>query len=670
MPFRLKIFAAILGAQLLLLIPVAMFGIRFIGDTAVRIGTDQAIASAHLLARTLAEPLLFYDLARIDEIMDALVQDPSMVSASVLTPEGEVLAPGGSDPPGPAAALGDEAVRASLRDGRTIHAQSAETRALLVPILAGAELVGVLDLRSDNRGMSGAIATARRLAVLGVVFGLVVAIALSQVLSRRLSHRLSDLRRASEALGTGDLASRVALSGNDEFAELGRAFNEMADRIESARADLESRALNDGLTGLPNRRCFDQEFAARLARASERSAAAGVLIRMDLDRFKHVNDTLGHEAGDAVLLRVAGILRESLRSGDLAARVGGDEFSLLMAPGATQAEAEALVSTIQARLSEPLLYDGRPCRFGASFGVACVPDFLAAGTDLNLFADAALYRAKEAGRNRLELFTPSLHRQILRDRQLAIEIQEGLDREEFMPFFHPQVAADDHRLVGAETLLRWNHPAEGLLAPADFMHVAEQLRLVPDIDALMMNKTREALRRWRAQGIELPRISFNVSAGRIHDPEVVSVARSLASEGTRVAFELLESILVEEEDEVFHFNLDRVREAGVDIEIDDFGSGHASILGLMQIAPSALKIDRRIVAPLTEAPDTGKLVRAIIEIAETLGIATVAEGVETADQAQILRDLGCDTLQGFHFARPMSEAEFSVYIRASERRSA
>lgn len=448
--------------------------------------------------------------------------------------------------------------------------------------------------------------------------------------------------------------------------DLRRAHRE----AEAMRAENERQALHDGLTGLANRRAYDNLFSERLAAAAETGDGACVLIRIDLDRFKHVNDTLGHEAGDAVLLRVAEMLRATLRPGDLAARVGGDEFSILMGPGATEADARSLVERLQSRLAEPLLYADRQCRFGASFGIARVSDFAAVGADLNLFADAALYRAKDAGRNRMEFFTPGLHRQILRDRQLAIEVQEGLDREEFVPFFQPQVAAEDHRLVGAEVLLRWNHPREGLLAPDRFMHVAEQLRLVPDIDAMMMRKAQEALRRWTSQGLFLPRISFNVSSGRVHDGDVVSVARALAAGGTQVAFELLESILVEKEDPAFHHNLDRIREVGVEIEIDDFGSGHASIVGLMQIAPNALKIDKRIVAPLCAAPASSNLVRAIIEMAETLHIATVAEGVETAEQAQILRDLGCDRLQGYFFSRPLPELQFKDFASSLGQRSA
>lgn len=440
---------------------------------------------------------------------------------------------------------------------------------------------------------------------------------------------------------------------------------------EAMRAENERQALHDGLTGLPNRRFYDRVLSSRIeaARAGQGPRDC-VLIRIDLDHFKYVNDTLGHEAGDRVLIRVAEVLRQMLRAVDFVARIGGDEFSILLGPDMNQDNARELIERVQGALSRPLTYEGRLCRFGASFGIAHTGDITELGAELQLFADAALYRAKEGGRNRMEFFTAELHRNILNDRRIAVELHEALERDEFEPFFQPQIAAEDGRLVGAETLLRWRHPEKGLLSPDDFMHVAEQLRIVPEIDRIMMRKTRSALARWQDQGLVLPKISFNVSSGRMHDPDVVSLARSMAGGGTRVTFELLESILVEEESDAFRFHLDQIREAGIDIEIDDFGSGHASIIGVMEIAPKALKIDRRIVRPVACDMRSRNLVRAIIEIAETLGIATVAEGVETEEQAKILRGVGCQVLQGYLFSHPLDEGDFLAFTRADLKKRA
>ncbi|WP_081535552.1 EAL domain-containing protein [Rhodovulum sp. P5] len=456
-------------------------------------------------------------------------------------------------------------------------------------------------------------------------------------------------RQDGTVIWTGALSDVTAdVEREEELRKAHRLAEEM-------RAENEHRALHDGLTGLPNRRYYDRMLAAHLARARQGEQSDCTLIRLDLDHFKYVNDTLGHAAGDAVLERVAEVLRAELRASDFAARIGGDEFSILLAPGTSEATANALVARIREGLAEPLMHEGRQCRFGASFGIVQTDDLATMDDDIQIFADAALYRAKDGGRNRVEVFTTEIHREIQHDRRFAFEIHEGLDAGQFVPFFQPQVSAEDGSLVGIETLLRWQHPADGLLAPDRFMHVAEQLRLVPEIDRVMMEKSRDALIRWQAEGLTVPKISFNVSSGRMHDPDVVALAREMAMGETRVAFELLESILVEEESDAFRFHLDRLRDAGVEIEIDDFGSGHASIVSLMEIAPSALKIDKRIVLPVADDMRARNLVRAIVEIAETLGINTVAEGVETEDQAAILRGIGCNVLQGYLFARPLSE---------------
>ncbi|MFZ7092627.1 PAS domain-containing protein [Primorskyibacter sp. 2E233] len=443
-------------------------------------------------------------------------------------------------------------------------------------------------------------------------------------------------------------------------AELRKA-HELAERM---RAKSEWQAFHDSLTELPNRRLFDRALAERLENTLSKNGPRDcVLIRIDGDRFKYINDTLGHEAGDEVLKRIGEILVTETRDDDLAARIGGDEFSILLAPGTTTDKAKKIVARIQDGLSKPMAFNGRQCQIEASFGIAYVDDLRAAGSDILPFADAALYRAKEKGRNRLELFTPELKAEILNDRQLAGELQDALNNDEFIPYFQPQICANTGQLSGIETLLRWQHPTRGILGPDHFLKVAGQLRMVPELDGLMLRKAKTSLQNWRRQGIKIPKIGFNVSSGRMRDPSILTGAESITQDGTKVAFELLESILLEEENDIFRFHLDQLREAGIDIEIDDFGSGHASIIALMAISPSALKIDRRLIQPVDQGFRAQKMVRAIVEIAETFEIETIAEGVETPEQVEILRDLGCDILQGYHYSRPVSEADLAVFVR-------
>lgn len=375
---------------------------------------------------------------------------------------------------------------------------------------------------------------------------------------------------------TADVEREEALREARMHAETSQAFNEI-------------QALHDGLTGLPNRRYFDQVFAERLAEARQGGTNSALLVRIDLEFFKQVNDTLGHEAGDLVLVRVSDVLRRATGAEDFAARIGGDEFSILMTPCTTYDEALTLSHSLQEELSKPLQYQGNPCRFGASFGLAYTDNFAETGEDLNLYADASLYRAKDLGRQRIEVFTPSLLRDIERNRSLSSDLQDALEKNQFEPFFQPQVDAATGQLAGAEVLMRWHHPKEGILSPAVFLPVAEQLRVVAQIDRQVMKKARDALLRLRAQGLVVPKVSFNVSSERLHDPDVIELAKGIAVPGKRVAFELLESILIEDESDVFRFHLDQLQTLGIEIEIDDFGSGHASILGLLESGATTLK---------------------------------------------------------------------------------
>ncbi|MEM9320703.1 MAG: EAL domain-containing protein [Pseudomonadota bacterium] len=423
--------------------------------------------------------------------------------------------------------------------------------------------------------------------------------------------------------------------------------------LAEARDAMRHLALHDGLTGLPNRRRFDDILKER-AKIPAKQGPSAVLIRIDLDRFKYVNDTLGHPAGDAVLAHVAGILQDVVANEGLACRVGGDEFCILMTVGKTVDDAKDLVATIQELLEIPFVFDGKVCRYGASFGIASSEQGNIGNGDLMSFADAALYEAKAAGRGRLAIFSKDLHDEILESRRLAASIENALENGEFEPYFQPQICARTGALIGAEVLARWNTASGQVILPEKFMPVAEQIRAVPLIDKMMVEKAVEVVEDWHAQGFMLPKLSFNVSAGRLREHAIVSNVRILQERGVTVAFELLESILLEEEDGVLRHNLDRARDAGIQLEVDDFGTGHASILGLLQVGPEVLKIDRRLTAHVVESDQSSELVASILGIARSLGIQTTAEGVETEEQAKKLRDLGCNVFQGYLYARPLS----------------
>lgn len=429
--------------------------------------------------------------------------------------------------------------------------------------------------------------------------------------------------------------------------------------LEDARSQMEHNSLHDSLTGLPNRRFVDQQL---LDRGAEKAPTA--LLHIDLDRFKHINDTLGHAAGDAMLVHAASVLKANTGADDFVARIGGDEFVIAVMEPMSQCELSALAGRIIEEMRHPVPFENHECRFGVSIGIAkadrSLDDF---GQRMLIDADIALYRAKSNGRNRFEFFSDTLKAEIVRNKQVADDILSGLERQEFLPYFQPQFDARTLKIVGVEALARWAHPDKGVLTPDVFLKIADELNVVPLIDRTILEQALWQKMRWDAVGISIPRLSVNVSAGRLHDTDLMNSLDGLSIEPGTVSFELLESIFLDEGDETITANFERLRDKGIDIEIDDFGTGYASIVSLIHLNPARLKIDRQLITPIVHSESQRRLVSSIIDIGQSLGIKVVAEGVETMEHAAILRDLGCDKLQGYAFAAPMSSAELIAFVR-------
>lgn len=423
--------------------------------------------------------------------------------------------------------------------------------------------------------------------------------------------------------------------------------------LEKAKERIEHIALHDHLTDLPNRRYLD-ELLEQLSGDGRQNRSGLAILHIDLDRFKQINDTLGHSAGDAMLRHVARILRENVRDGDFVARIGGDEFVFVARFDGKRHQLSALADRLINELRKPVAYEGQDCRFGASIGIACDAKGRIDPRQLLLNADIALYHAKNSGRGRYSYFSLDRHDRMKDSRRLADEILRGLERDEFLPYYQFQFDADSLDVVGAETLARWHHPERGILTPGTFLATAEEIGAVADIDGLILEKALADLKRWKAQGLEIPKISVNVSSRRLHDPALKHKLNALSFDPGTVSFELLESIFLDENDEQAMENLRHLRKLGIELEIDDFGTGHASIVSLLRLSPRTLKIDRELVQKVAESRARRNLVGSIIDIGRSLGIRVVAEGVETAGHVRVLRSLGCDVLQGYGLAVPMS----------------
>jgi diguanylate cyclase (GGDEF)-like protein len=461
---------------------------------------------------------------------------------------------------------------------------------------------------------------------------------------------------------TADVALTRELKRAKDLAETRNA------ELEAAKARIEHTAFHDSLTGLPNRRYLDEVLGERQDNLSTGSGKIA-LLHIDLDRFKEINDTLGHAAGDAMLVHASAVLQTTVRPGDFVARIGGDEFVVVSRSNVESDQLSSLADEIIQRMRQPVPYMGHQCRFGVSIGIAVEKD----SADLRKLlvnADIALYKAKSRGRNRYEFFTETLQSEIVRTKRIADEILGGLERNQFVPHYQLQFDARTLEVAGVEALVRWNHPKDGLLRPAAFLKIAEELNVVSMIDRLVLEKTLRDFEEWTKAGLAVPRVSVNVSARRLHDEDLVSSLKPLSIEPGTVSFELVESIFLDDNDDLVIWNVNQIKELGIDIEIDDFGTGYASVVGLLKLKPRRLKIARQLVEPIIKSATQRQVVQSIIQIGRSLGVEVVAEGVETMRHATILKDLGCNLLQGYALSRPMDAAGLMRFLSSRARRAA
>jgi diguanylate cyclase (GGDEF)-like protein/PAS domain S-box-containing protein len=476
-----------------------------------------------------------------------------------------------------------------------------------------------------------------------------------------------DSHGVAKVLGTNlDVTDEVNAKRDLQRAkELAEARNI---ELEKAKASIEHNALHDTLTGLPNRRYLDQVLTERASAGRATGGSVG-LLHIDLDRFKQINDTLGHIAGDAMLIHAAALLRGNLAPGDFVARVGGDEFIVVCSLDERMARLASIASAIVDQMRQPVPYEGHYCRFGASIGIAIQHGAEVDGARLLIDADIALYRAKARGRNGFEFFSKALQAETVRTKRVADDILRAIDENEFTPLYQPMFDACTLELVGVEALARWQHPTDGALSPGRFLKVAEDLNVVHAIDRIILEKSLADYRRWNAAGLAMPAVSVNVSFRRLLDEQLIDQLQHLDIPRGVVSFELLESIFLDDVEEMVLWNLDRIRELGIGISIDDFGTGHASIISLLKLRPGRLKIDRQFLESLVVSEPQRSLVRSLIDIGKSLDIRVVAEGVETMDHVEILRRLGCDILQGYALARPMTAVALEAMLHKLQRRA-
>lgn len=425
-------------------------------------------------------------------------------------------------------------------------------------------------------------------------------------------------------------------------------------RLHELARSVAKDANEDALTGLSNRRHFEVELKTWIENLKKRRTEFAVLY-IDLDRFKFVNDTLGHDSGDRLLVSVAKMLQELASETDLVARLGGDEFVILKPLGKSALNISGLADEIIQRMQTPFTCEGKSTTCSASIGVAIANANMEDPAQVVANADAALYHAKSQGKDRWSFFTEEMHATSIATRQLASDLLLACERREFVPYFQPLIDSKTGRIASAEMLVRWAHPTKGILAPDAFLDTAENMGILKRIDEILFASLQDTLSHFDDAGVDLPRVAVNVSAARLADPTFIHDIKSYGINPERLTVEILESVYLDRMGGVVRWTIDELEELGVTIALDDFGTGHASVQGLLEIRPSILKIDRHFIQPIVNDESARSLVASIIGIGKSLGMAVVAEGVETEEHAQIATEMGCDYLQGFYFGKPMSQ---------------
>lgn len=429
------------------------------------------------------------------------------------------------------------------------------------------------------------------------------------------------------------------------------------------RAVSEHRATHDNLTDLPNRVLFLDRLERAMAHAARNDLPVGVLF-LDLDRFKDVNDTLGHEAGDQLLQLTAKRLLGCARDEDTVARLAGDEFAVLLPHLANPEDVLKVAQRVVDALDEPSSVGGQRVRSPGSVGVAVYPQDGDTPLQLLSAADSAMYRAKSHGGADVGVYSSELYRHAASRLEIENALVEGIERGELVLHYQPIVQAETGKIAGAEALVRWQHPTRGLLSPADFVPVAEQSDLIAVLGRRVLRDACEELARWAVAGFGDRFITVNVSGRQFQGDIVSDVTAALRETGVdprRLVVELTESTAVDDLDHVAA-RLHELRDMGVSAAIDDFGTGYCGLQYLADLPVSTLKLDRSFVQAMT--PSSAAIVAATIAMAHSLGLNLVAEGVETADQHRFLVRSGCDRLQGYHLGRPMPGPELLERLRS------
>ncbi|MER9254695.1 EAL domain-containing protein [Mesorhizobium sp. M0598] len=440
------------------------------------------------------------------------------------------------------------------------------------------------------------------------------------------------------------------------FRPMSNAILRRTRELVDARNSMAFIAVHDGLTGLHNRTFLTEHFDT-LINAAQRRRERVAVVQFDLDRFKQINDTFGHAAGDYVLVAAAQRMRDSCRTSDLNVRLGGDEFVMILNDAGSTEDIDTVARRILTKLNKPIVFRGTTIHPGVSAGIAVYPVDADNAQDLLVHADLALYSAKKQGGGSLSFFSEELRHELDYRKQLELDIRTSISEKAFEVYFQPQVSLSDGGISGIEALVRWRHAERGMIAPGEFIPIAEKCGLMPEIGRIVIAKAIDEAAEWNRAGIAFGRIAVNVSGSELRETDfevfLFDMLERAGLPAHKLSLEIVESVILDDEKTGIAAKLRHIRAAGIHLELDDFGTGYASLSHVNPNEIDRLKIDRRFVQNINENSGNTKIVRALTELARGLGISIVAEGAETEAELDSLMAIGCDQVQGYSIAFPM-----------------
>ena len=504
-----------------------------------------------------------------------------------------------------------------------------------------------------------------------MVFVLLIAI------SFLMTQPLKQLMVAVREIGKGKIMPKISLSSKDELGQLALSFQKMADNLEKSRLNIERLAYHDSLTGLPNRFQTHETLRHMISIARRNNSKMAVLF-LDLDNFKRVNDTLGHQVGDQLLKEMANRLSSILRpedsihletqqtSSDILARLGGDEFVILLPKIDSSLDAAKVATRILDIMKIPFYFDDKEIYSTSSIGIALFPDDGTEVDNLIKCADAAMYQAKEQGRNNFQFYSASYNRAVSEHISLEGRLRRALENKELELYYQPIIQTKTGKVVGLETLLRWNDPLEGIILPDRFIPIAEESGIILPIGEWVLREAARQLSLWHAAQLTDASISVNVSAIQLQRQDLVSIIEQVLKDnglkGCYLELEITETVMMEIKPEVIRV-LNDLRKKGLTITLDDFGTGYSSLSVLQELPIGKIKIDKSFIQDMLVDPKDAAIISAILLIAKSLGLRSTAEGIETQEQADRLAKEGCDQLQGYLLCQPLPAAEITEFLK-------